>query len=62
MSKICLLNAKRPALRDYLLGATAWKIDFPAQKYKEKFAVLQTRLCIYVQIAHRLAAALVGLN
>lgn len=44
MSKICLFSVKRPALRDYLLTANTWKIDFPTKKYKGKCSALQTRL------------------
>lgn len=53
MSKICLLSAKRPALRDYPRREMLWKVDFPAEKYKKKLSVPRAQRCIYAQIPPR---------
>lgn len=53
MSKICLLSAKRPALRDYLGSGSDGKVDFPAQEYKiPRIPLMQNRVCVFAQIAH----------
>lgn len=60
MSKICLLNAKRPALRDYLGSTSGGKIDFLTLGYRQIILGAVSRL--YLCADNALASGLAGLN